>query len=157
MSTSAYPLVLFDDVAPNQHGDELAAAGADRGAGDVGQLPFVDPERRALADLPSDQLVEILRAGRDGIEPDDRHAGGRVRYHEPDALRPDTRPIHCASQRAGNRLGIADIGMRQTRCDDPLGERLRRGSGHDSLSSLLTDRDDGHPARGDLHGMRRPR
>ena len=67
--------------------DELAAAAVERDAGHPGHLRVLDPERRRLAHLPANQLVEILRLGRHLLEPDQRDLGDRIGQHQRDAAR----------------------------------------------------------------------
>ena len=59
-------------------------------------LRVLDRERRGLAHLPADQLIEILRLRRHLLEPHQRHLGDRVGQDERDAPRP--RPTACRAR-----------------------------------------------------------
>ena len=84
----AHRLVFADDVFARHHDDELGAAVGRLEAGHVAELRVLDAERRGLAHLPPDQLVQIVRALRDLLEAQQRHLGDAVGNGQRHALRP---------------------------------------------------------------------
>ena len=80
----------------------FAPAVGQRDAGQPGDLRILDLERRRLADLPANQLIEILRLCRDLFEAQQRELADGVGQHERDAVRPGRQLVEhaCGSPRS---------------------------------------------------------
>ncbi len=64
-------LVCLDHIPARDRDEILASAVRERGRLLPGQLRILDSERRGLAHLPANQLIEILLLRRDLLEPDE--------------------------------------------------------------------------------------
>ena len=81
-------LVAVDDVAPRDKDQIIASAVSRHRTLHPGHLRVLDAEGGCLADLPANQLLEVLRFGRHLLEADERDLGDRIRQQQGYAFRP---------------------------------------------------------------------
>ena len=91
----------------------------------IAHLRLFDRKRRGLADLPSHELIEILRARRDLLELDERHLRHDVRHDEADAPRP-AESLQHAIERGGDGRPVERVRRGQRGHERALGQAARR-------------------------------
>jgi hypothetical protein len=152
-------LVLPNDVLARHDHHEFGAAIGVAHPLSVGHLRVFDPERRRLADLPADELVEIARPRGNFLEAEQRDLADGVGDRERDTPGPDAHALEHESQGGADALRVRDVAGVERGQHQPGRKRLERVRRDRQRGIAAGNRGGGHAMSRNLdrNGRRRRR
>src|SRR6516165_8968340 len=149
----AEALVLLDHVPSRNRHDKFLALGSPT-ATYVADLRVLDGERRGLAYLPADQLLQVDRSRGHGLEPHQRHSGDDVRDDEANPSRP-SHTLEHAIERRHDRGAVLRVRRRERWDQRRRRQRLDGVRCDNRPPAPPLDRSGRYAAGGDLDGNAR--
>ena len=143
-------LVFAHDIFARHDNDELRGAAGRPQAGHVADLRILDAEGRCLADLPSNQLVEVGPALGHLLEPQQGYFGDAIGNGQRHPFRARAYSLEHHAQRGRDGVRIDDVGRVQRRNDRIRGQQLDGVRGDREPGVAKRDRCGRHPMAGDF-------